>query len=90
MTKEEILSQAKWAADHGYGSICLQAGERRDPKFVNFIAECLRDIHKLSVSPQLPEGLGVTISLGDQTKETYELWAEAKRQPQKPPVPLAL
>ena len=77
MTKEEILSQAKWAADHGYGSICLQAGERRDPKFVNFIAECLRDIHKLSVSPQLPEGLGVTISLGDQTKETYELWAEA-------------
>ena len=30
MSKEEIVAAAKWAADQGYGSICLQSGERRD------------------------------------------------------------
>ena len=37
MTKEEIVEAAVWAADNGYGSVCLQAGERRDEKFIEFI-----------------------------------------------------
>lgn len=77
LTKKEIVDAAKFAAEHGYGNICLQAGERNDPKFVEFISDCLRDIHEETVSEKLPDGLGITLSLGDQTKEVYEEWAEA-------------
>ena len=77
LTKKEILSAALFAAENGYGSICLQAGERNDPKFVSFISDCLREIHRKTVSESLPDGLGITLSLGDQTKEVYEEWAEA-------------
>ena len=70
MTKEEILAAAMWAAENGYGSICLQAGERRDEKFIAFICECLREIHAKTVSPMLPKGVGVTLSLGDQEEST--------------------
>ena len=68
MTKQEIIDQAVWAARNGYASICLQAGERRDEKFISFIEECLREIHKQTVSDVLPDGVGVTLSLGEQTK----------------------
>ena len=77
LSKEEILEAAMFAAENGYGSICLQAGERNDPKFVSFISDCLREIHRKTVSESLPNGLGITLSLGDQTKEVYEEWAEA-------------
>lgn len=77
LTKEEIVNCAVYAAEKGYGNICLQAGERTDEKFVNFISECLREIHERTVSEKLPEGLGVTLSLGDQSKEVYEAWAKA-------------
>lgn len=77
MTKEEIVGCAKFAADHGYGSICLQAGERNDPKFIEFIADALRAIHAETISEQLPNGVGITLSLGDQTKEVYEYWAQS-------------
>jgi len=66
-----------FAAENGYGSICLQAGERNDPKFISFISDCLREIHRKTVSESLLDGLGITLSLGDQTKEVYEEWAEA-------------
>lgn len=77
MTKTEIVEQAVWAAQNGYASICLQAGERRDEKFISFIEECLREIHEKTVSSVLPDGVGVTLSLGEQKKEVYEKWAVA-------------
>ncbi len=77
MTKEEIVSQAVWAAEQGYGNICLQSGERHDEKYVNFVCECLQEIHEKTVSEALPNGVGVTLSLGEQTKEIYERWAVA-------------
>lgn len=77
MTKEEIVSQAVWAAEQGYGNICLQSGERHDEKYVNFVCECLQEIHEKTVSEALPNGVGVTLSLGEQPKEIYERWAAA-------------
>lgn len=77
MTREEIVREALEAAAMGYGSICLQAGERRDPKFVDWIESILQEIHSRSVSDTLPEGLGITLSLGEQTLETYRRWAAA-------------
>lgn len=77
MTLDEVVEQAVWAAEQGYGSVCLQAGERDDPKFVDFVTRCLRAIHEATVSDTLPNGVGITLSLGDQTPEVYEQWAQA-------------
>lgn len=82
MSKEEIVAAAVWAARSGYGSVCLQAGERRDEKFIAFIEECLIEIHKATVSSVLPQGVGVTLSLGEQTPETYRRWAKAAGCPE--------
>ena len=77
MDKAEIVEAAVWAAEAGYGSICLQAGERRDDKFVAYIEEVLEAIHAATVSPDRPEGVGITLSLGQQSLETYRRWAKA-------------
>ncbi|MBQ8829428.1 MAG: [Burkholderiaceae bacterium] len=77
MTKEEIVEQAVWAANQGYGSVCLQSGERHDEKYINFVCEVLEEIHQKTVSPILPNGVGITLSLGDHPKEVYERWAQA-------------
>ncbi len=82
MTKEEIVGQAVWAAEHGYGSVCLQSGERHDEKFIEFICECLREIHQKTIGPNRPQGVGVTLSLGDQTEAVYRRWAEACGNPE--------
>lgn len=83
MKKEEIVELALWAANHGLGNICLQSGERQDEKFVDFISECLKEIHRKTVSERLPNGLGITLSLGDQEKNVYERWAEASGNQQQ-------
>ena len=78
LTKDEILGAAMFAAENGYGSICLQAGERNDPKFISFISDCLREIHRKTVSESLLDGLGITLSLGDQTKNGRKPAATAR------------
>jgi len=72
MTKDEILECAKLAHDYRYGSIVLQAGERNDPDFVGFIEDIVRQIKQMSNN-----GLGITLSLGEQSSETYNRWFEA-------------
>lgn len=81
MSKEEIVAAAKWAADQGYGSISLQSGERRDEKYIAFVESCLEAIHEATVSEKLPDGVGVTLSLGEQTIETYRRLAKASGNP---------
>ena len=81
LPRETILECARLALESGYGSIAIQAGERRDPKWVTFIGELLRDIHEMSCTEALPQGLGITLSLGEQSLEVYEYWAEASGNP---------
>ncbi len=81
LPRETILECARLALENGYGSIAIQAGERRDPKWVTFIGELLRDIHEMSCTEALPQGLGITLSLGEQSLEVYEYWAEASGNP---------
>lgn len=72
MTMDEVLAAARWAGEAGYGSVVLQAGERRDEAYTAFITEVIREIKKLD------EGrLGLTLSLGEQSAETYRRWYEA-------------
>ena len=72
LTENEILNAAKWAYENHYGSVVLQSGERDDPKFITFVENVLQKIKELSNGK-----LGITISLGEQTKETYKRWFEA-------------
>jgi biotin synthase len=77
LSREQVVESALWSAEAGYGSCVLQAGERRDPSFVALIEECVREIKERSVSDALPEGIGITLSLGEQSPKTYERWRAA-------------
>jgi biotin synthase len=77
LSREQILASALWAAENHYGSVCLQAGERRDAPFVDRVTDCIRLIRARTVSEHQPEGLSITLSLGEQSPETYRRWREA-------------
>lgn len=77
LSEQEILDAACWCAREGYGSIVLQAGERRDSEFTAWMEHLIRRIRQQSVTPDLPQGLGITLSVGEQDLETYSRWREA-------------
>lgn len=72
MTDEEILEAAMWAYESHYGSIVLQSGERSDEAFVNRITNLLHKIKEKSNGK-----LGITLSVGEQTRKTFEKWYQA-------------
>ncbi len=72
MTREEILACARFAHENRYGSVVLQSGERDDPAFVEFVDGLVREIKELSAG-----GLGITLSVGEQTEETYKRWFDS-------------
>jgi biotin synthase len=72
MPDDEVLEAAKYAYDNNFASIVIQSGERNDRKFIDTIENLLKEIHRMT------EGrLHVTLSLGEQTEETYKRWFEA-------------
>lgn len=77
LSKEEIVEIALWCAREGYGSLVLQSGERYDRNFVGFVEDVVKAIKKESISKDLPRGLGITLSCGEQNKETYQTWFNA-------------
>lgn len=72
MTPEEIVKEAIWSYENDYGSIVIQSGERSDKKFIDMIESVLREIKE-----KTDKKLGITLSLGEQTEETYRRWFEA-------------
>ncbi len=72
MTEEEIIKAALWSFESNYGSIVIQAGERLDQPFISKITRCLKEIKKATDGK-----LGITLSLGEQTEETYKEWFAA-------------
>ncbi len=72
MDKEEIVNAAVWAYENNYGSVVLQSGERCDPEFICFVEDILK-----AIKAKTDNKLGITISLGEQTKETYQRWFTA-------------
>ncbi len=72
MTDEEVLEAAKFAYENHYGSMVIQAGERSDDWFVEKIEDLLLRIKDISNST-----LGITLSLGEQSQETYRRWRKA-------------
>ncbi len=72
MDEKEILECAEAAHEMDYGSIVLQSGERQDETYVRFVEDILHKI-KTATSGKL----GITLSLGEQTEETYKRWFKA-------------
>lgn len=77
LDKEQVVDSALWCGEVGYGSAVLQSGERRDPAFVDFVCDSLSEIKKKSISKTLPEGLGITLSVGEHNLDTYKRFFEA-------------
>lgn len=72
LSDEEVLECARLAHKLGYGSVALQSGERDDKEFVDKIEYLVKEIKKIDNG-----SLGITLSLGEQTEETYRRWFEA-------------
>jgi biotin synthase len=66
LSEADVLASARFALEQGYGSVVLQSGERSDPAFVDLVNSLLRQIKELSAGK-----LGVTLSTGEQSEETY-------------------
>ncbi len=72
MDYDEVIEAAWWSYQQGYGSIVIQSGEREDAKFIDFITQIL-----LEVKAKTDGKLGITLSLGEQTRDVYEKWFKA-------------
>ena len=70
--KEEVLKEARWCFDQHYGSLTIQAGERSDKSWIDYIEELVKEIKTLTDGK-----MGITLSLGEQSEETYLRWFEA-------------
>jgi len=71
LSDDEVIEAAALAGKFGYGSVVLQSGERSDAAFAERIEKLLYRIG------ELPYDLGVTLSLGEQSLETYRRWRRA-------------
>ena len=77
LTLEDVVACARWCAGKGYGSLVLQSGERRDAAFARRVEEMIRAIKAATRSPVQPDGLGITLCVGEQTEATYARWFAA-------------
>lgn len=71
LSEEEVLEAARFAFDNRFASMVIQSGERSDKAFIKKIGSLLKKIKQLSDGK-----LGITLSLGEQTEETYRYWYE--------------
>lgn len=75
LSEEEVLATAQVAARHRMGSVVIQGGERADAAFVRKITRLLKAIKAIDTGEDPP--LGITLSLGEQSREVYEEWFDA-------------
>jgi biotin synthase len=71
ISDSEILTSVKYAFDNKYGSVVLQSGEIDSPAFSSRMENLIHEIKKLSNNE-----LGITLSCGEQSEETYRRWFE--------------
>ncbi|MDD3182196.1 MAG: [FeFe] hydrogenase H-cluster radical SAM maturase HydE [Alphaproteobacteria bacterium] len=71
LAQNDILLLAQQAANLGYGSIVIQTGERQNKTFLDALEKTIQLIKTETVSDALPQGIGITLCIGEQTEETY-------------------
>ncbi|HJZ39737.1 MAG TPA: [FeFe] hydrogenase H-cluster radical SAM maturase HydE [Bacteroidales bacterium] len=72
LTDTEILDAARYAYENNYASLVLQSGEVETGNFTRRIEKLMHKIDRLSNGK-----LRVTLSCGEQDKDTYRRWFEA-------------
>jgi biotin synthase len=72
VSDDEILDACRFAWEKGFGSVVLQSGELTSKTFVTRVDRLLNQIKKFSNNE-----IGITLSCGEQTKETYKRWFES-------------
>ena len=69
VSEKDVMASVKHAIDRNYGSVVIQSGERTDEEFIEMIDSLIKKIKTLSDGK-----LGITLSCGEQTAETYKKW----------------
>jgi len=72
LSDKEVLEAASFAYKNDYGSIVIQSGENQSDGFTKRIKNLVKEIKKLSDNQ-----LGITLSCGEQSEETYNSWYDA-------------
>lgn len=72
LSESEIVRMAKWAFEQNYGSLVLQSGEIESAKNTEMTERILRQIREFT-----HDKFGITLSLGEQSEETYKRWLDA-------------
>jgi biotin synthase len=72
LNDEEVLDLALSAQRMDLGSIVIQSGERTDNVFVETLTRLIREIKEKTAGT-----LGITLSCGEQSLETYQKWFDA-------------
>ncbi|MBP5567441.1 MAG: [FeFe] hydrogenase H-cluster radical SAM maturase HydE [Bacteroidales bacterium] len=75
LSEDEVLATAQIAARRHFGSVVIQGGERTDAAFVRKITRLLKAIKSFDTGEDPP--LGITLSLGEQSRDVYEEWFDA-------------
>ena len=68
----EIVRLAEESMRSGYGNVVLQSGEMQSEENTAFFEETVGKIREVC-----GKDFGITLSLGEQTEETYHRWREA-------------
>ena len=71
-TDNEILEACRFAWKNRFGSVVLQSGELSSPAYIRRVDQLLKKIKALS-----NEELGITLSCGEQSIDTYRLWRKS-------------
>jgi len=72
LTDKEVLTAVAFAWKNRYGSVVLQSGERQSARFTKRITHLLHEIKAFTNNE-----VGITLSCGEQTAETYREWFRA-------------
>jgi biotin synthase len=72
LTNSEVIEAAMKAYRMNFGSIAMQSGENSSEEFTSNVEYLVRTITQMTNGQ-----LGITLSLGEQSKDTYRRWYEA-------------
>ncbi len=72
LSDDAVLGAVRQAYEQGYGSVVLQGGENISETHISAVERLVREIARLSNGT-----LGVTLSFGEQSLDTYRRWRDA-------------
>lgn len=72
LSDDEVIDAARFAWENKYASLAIQTGEVANKEFTDRVANLLRKIHQATNGE-----LGITLSMGEQSEETYRKWFDS-------------